>query len=57
MRLKENAQRAIMALAIILVAMMYIMAEMMDSAVWVLPILILAGIETGLLVVLDRYGR
>lgn len=57
MRLKKNAQRSIVALAVILLAMMYIMAEMMDSSIWVLPILILAGIETGLLVVLDRYGR
>ena len=57
MRLKKNAQRAIVALAVILLAMMYIMAEMMDSAIWVLPILILTGIETILLVMLDRYGR
>ena len=57
MRLRKNAERAIIALTVILLAMMYIMAEMMDSAIWVLPILILAGIETILLVVLDRYGR
>lgn len=59
MRLKKNAQRAIIALAGILLVVMYVAAEVMDkiSLSWVLLILMLIGIETGLLIILDRYGR
>lgn len=59
MRLRENAQRAIIALAGILLVVMYLAAEVMDkiSPGWVLLILMLTGIEAGLLIILDRYGR
>lgn len=59
MRLRENAQRAIKTMTVILLVVMYVAAEVMDkiSLGWVLLILVLAGIETGLLIILDRYGR
>ena len=59
MRLREKAQKAIIAIAGILLAVMYVATEIMDkiSLGWVLLILMLIGIETGLLIMLDRYGR
>ena len=59
MRLREKAQRAIIALAGILLVVMYLAAEVMDkiSLGWVLLILMLTVIEAGLLIILDRYGR
>lgn len=59
MRLREKADKAIKTMAVILLVVMYVAAEVMDkiSLGWVLLILMLAGIEAGLLVVLDRYGR
>ena len=59
MRLREKADKAIKTMAVILLAVMYVAAEVMDkiSLGWVLLILMLAGIETGLLIILDRYGR
>ena len=59
MRLREKADKAIKTMAGILLVVMYVAAEVMDkiSLGWVLLILMLAGIETGLLIILDRYGR
>ena len=59
MRLREKADKAIKTLAGILLVIMYVAAEIMDkiSLGWVLLILMLAGIEAGLLIILDRYGR
>ena len=59
MRLREKADKAIKTIAVILLVVMYVAAEVMDkiSLGWVLLILMLAGIETGLLIILDRYGR
>ena len=59
MRLREKADKAIKTMAVILLGVMYVAAEVMDkiSLGWVLLILMLAGIETGLLIILDRYGR
>ena len=59
MRLREKADKAIKTMAVILLVVMYLMAEVMDkiSLGWVLLILMLTGIEAGLLIILDRYGR
>ena len=59
MRLREKADKAIKTMAVILLVVMYVAAEIMDkiSLGWVLVILMLAGIETGLLIILDHYGR
>ena len=59
MRLKEKADKAIKTTAVILLVVMYVAAEVMDkiSLGWVLLILMLIGIEAGLLIILDRYGR
>ena len=59
MRLREKADKAIKTMAVILLVVMYVAAEAMDkiSLGWVLLILMLVGIETGLLIILDRYGR
>lgn len=59
MRLREKADKAIKTIAVILLVVMYVAAEVMDkiSLGWVLLILMLAGIEAGLLIILDRYGR
>ena len=59
MRLREKADRVIKTMAGILLGIMYVAAEVMDkiSLGWVLLILMLAGIEAGLLIILDRYGR
>ena len=59
MRLREKADKAIKTMAVILLVVMYLAAEVMDkiSLGWVLLILMLAGIEAGLLIILDRYGR
>ena len=59
MRLREKADKAIKTMAVILLVVMYVAAEVMDkiSLGWVLLILMLAGIEAGLLIILDRYGR
>lgn len=59
MRLREKADKAIKTIAVILLVVMYVAAEVMDkiSLGWVLLILMLTGIETGLLIILDRYGR
>ena len=59
MRLRKNAQKAIIALAGILLVVMYVAAEIMDkiSLGWVLLILMLAGIEAGLLIILYKYCR
>ena len=58
MRLREKADKAIKTMAVILLGVMYLAAEIMDkiSIGWVLLILMLAGIEAGLLIILDRYG-
>ena len=59
MRLRENADKAIKTMAVILLGVMYVAAEVMDkiSLGWVLLILMLTGIEAGMLIILDRYGR
>lgn len=59
MRLREKADKAIKTTAVILLGVMYLAAEAMDkiSLGWVLVILMLAGIEAGLLIILDRYSR
>lgn len=59
MRLREKADKAIKTMAVILLVVMYVAAEAMDkiSLNWVLLTLMLMGIETGLLIILDRYGR
>ena len=59
MRLREKADKAIKTMAGILLVVMYVAAEVMDkiSLGWVLLILMLASIEAGLLIILDRYGR
>lgn len=59
MRLREKADKAIKTMTVILLVVMYVAAEVMDkiSLGWVLLILMLAGIEAGLLIILDRYGR
>ena len=59
MRLREKADIAIKTMAGIILVVMYVAAEIMDkiSLGWVIVILMLAGIETGLLIILDRYGR
>ena len=59
MRLREKADKAIKTMAVILLAVMYVAAEVMDkiSLGWVLLILMLVSIEAGLLIILDRYGR
>ena len=59
MRLREKADKAIKTITVILLGVMYVAAEVMDkiSLGWVLLILMLTGIEAGLLIILDRYGR
>ena len=59
MRLRENADKAIKTKDVILLVVMYVAAEVMDkiSLGWVLLILMLASIEAGLLIILDRYSR
>ena len=59
MRLRKKADKATKTIAVILLVVMYVAAEVMDkiSLGWVLLILMLAGIEAGLLIILDRYGR
>ena len=59
MSLREKADQAIKTMAVILLVVMYLAAEVMDkiSLGWVLLILMLVSIETGLLIILDRYGR
>ena len=59
MRLREKADIAIKTIAVILLVVMYVAAEVMDkiSLGWVLLILMLTGVEAGLLIILDRYGR
>lgn len=57
MRLKENAQNVIAALMFIVVIGMWIIAERADSFIWLIPLLVLAGIEIGLTYILAKYGR
>ena len=58
MRLREKADKAIKTMAVILLGVMYLAAEIMDkiSLGWVLLIIMLVSIEAGLLIILDRYG-